>query len=251
MENAFWDLVASVKALTLNIGDKQAITKKATKLHDQLKRIDPIEHIAFKNQHSLIAIKERSIHDKLFNILKMPKNSPQQITLVFEEFIKGLPLTYFNQQKKHDIHQPIYHRLASCGDGSKTFREAFNICTNETIKEKRKVKKIIERCYIERLIYNDLYTHQTIHDEQDEEHLHWLEQTKHDFHTCFPRLDIKVTIEEYDGVFPIKLRIEKYRSNKLVYEETYQKELIHGPIPQYENLVVVTRNQKHTRIQVF
>lgn len=248
MDARLWDLFASVKSITLGIKDSN-ITKSSNKFFEELKRASPIEIEAFKNQHYstllklkhlLLSCKERSIHDKIFNILMMPKNSPQQITLVFEQFIKGI--TYF---KKESAQHPIYHRLASCGDGSKTFRESYNICTNKTIKEKR---KIIERCYTERLIYNELYIQQTINDDR---HKNWLEQTKLDFQTCFPRIDIKVNIEEYDGIFPIKVRVEKYRDDKLVYSEVFQKELIHGVIPRYEEIVVVTRNDAYHRIQRF
>jgi hypothetical protein len=250
MEKTLWDLVASVRAFSLNIGDKQAITKASNRFSEQLKRHSTIELLAIKNQHyqtllklkhNLLSIKERSVHDRIFNILQMPKNSPQQITLVFKEFIKGI--TYFRNQKDSQDH-PIYHRLASCG-------EAFNICTNKTAKEKRRVKKIIERCYLERLIYNEIYINQTINEDQDKAHIHWLEQTRQDFQTCFPRLDLKVSIDSWEDIFPTKLRIEKYKNGVITYTETFQKELIHGTIPVYEEITVITRNNQHVRIQRF
>lgn len=166
----------------------------------------------------------RSYHDQIFkNYLKMTKSSVLGITKVFGEFVKGI--TYF-EQGEYVLEKPVYHRLMSCGDGLRNFYQQCNGLSNKRIAKRR-----IETCYIERLIYNELYINQRLHfptrgdDEmsQDEGHRVWLEQTKSDFNSCFPNVDLRVKLE-YRGVYPIFVKIERYKHNRLVSIETYAKD---------------------------
>jgi hypothetical protein len=139
----------------------------------QLQKISPIEVHNFKVTYyeqivkikyglkSLSSLSEiQSLHDKIFKILNINKYTPLNITRHLGEFIKGI--TYFSYQQPIDD-APIYHRLSSCGNGSIAFREKYNQCTAAlTFKEKRNIKKQIETCYIERLIYNELYKDQIL-----------------------------------------------------------------------------------------
>ena len=69
----------------------------------------------------------RSIHDKIFkNIFKCDNYLPLGITLVFEDFIKGI--TYFKKEEEYSKKNPIYHRAASCGNSSEDFRKKYLEC---------------------------------------------------------------------------------------------------------------------------
>ncbi|MFM2010356.1 MAG: hypothetical protein RLZZ479_747 [Bacteroidota bacterium] len=93
-----------------------------------------------------------------------------------------------------------------------------------------KVKRQIQTCYLERLIYDDLYKKQTLFfpkqgdasPAQDDGHVHWLEQTKRDYLTCFPNEDIKVSLEEFHNntSFPTVLRVS--RNN---IDEVYKRKI--------------------------
>jgi hypothetical protein len=157
----------------------------------------------------------------------MSKSATLGITRIFGEFIKGI--TYF-KDGEYNLDKPVYHRLMSCENRSAVFRSMYQQC-NTTTSKKKIAKHRIETCYIERLIYDELYKNQRLHfpakgDEersQDEGHNSWLEQTKADFNSCFPNVDLKVKLE-YNNVYPIKVTIMRYKNNTLVSIETYEKE---------------------------
>ena len=149
-------------------------------------------------------------------------------------------------QKKNNTldYQPIYHRLSSCGPGDKSFRDTYNRC--ETGGNKRKVKKQIETCYIERLIYDELYKHQTLfipstptdNRTQDQGHKNWLQQTFADFQTCFPNVVVKVEITEYQQHWPTSLVIVRIK-NGVETKEEYTRDITISPsgLKQYDRFV--------------
>jgi hypothetical protein len=54
---------------------------------------------------------------------------------------------------------PIYHRSASCGNSSEDFQKKYFQCYNENEPNEIKIKQEhIFKCYLERLIYNDMFT---------------------------------------------------------------------------------------------
>ncbi len=104
----------------------------------------------------------RSIQDRLFNRLQRIAGwrVVAPATQVFESFIKGI--TYFAHE--HDARaKPVYHRLYSCGTASQEHRHGNLICSEGlTAAELRRRRPLIERCYIERLIYDQIYQHESI-----------------------------------------------------------------------------------------
>lgn len=245
LDDAFWNFARDIKRCTLNIIDitDPSINDSANVFINKLEQTEYIQRITFKDlrydnlsriKYHLAGLKSkqaRSIHDKIFRkLLNFEKAPPLKITKQFDEFLKGI--TYFAFQIPPDK-SPAYHRLSSCGSGTEAFRQAYNQCQKSMTKSKiSRVKKQIETCYIERLIYDDLYKKQTLFfptdgrssPSQDVGHTHWLEQTKQDFLTCFPDVEIKVTIEEFDGTLPITLRIYK-KIGAHSTEEVYKKSL--------------------------
>jgi hypothetical protein len=231
LDDAFWNFARDIKRCTLNIIDitDPSIDDSAETFIKELRYYN-----LSKIKYHLAGLKSkqaRSIHDRIFRkILSFEKAPPLKITKQFDKFLKGI--TYFAYQKPHDK-SPAYHRLSSCGSGTEAFRQAYNQCQKSMTKSKiARVKKQIETCYIERLIYDDLYKKQTLFfptdgrssPSQDAGHTHWLEQTKQDFLTCFPDVEIKVSIEEFDDTMPLTLRIYK-KIGAHITEEVYKKSL--------------------------
>ena len=54
--------------------------------------------------------------------------------------------------------EPIYHRLSSCGNGTDAFRKMNQQCVSTMDShEKNVIKHKIEKCYIERLVFDKLF----------------------------------------------------------------------------------------------
>jgi hypothetical protein len=148
---------------------------------------------------------------------------------MFHQFIQGV--TFFQHQA--GIQVPIYHRVNACGPWDHAFREAFQRCSEDMEEDRLEdVKKRIETCYIERLVYDEIYHGYTLHfpkrgDDihgQDEGHMHRLQVTKEDFATCFPHLDLEVSME-WDMGFPMHLKITRRSHGKVSSTETYQRSM--------------------------
>lgn len=161
---------------------------------------------------AVIAKFDRSMHDKIYNKLKISRYI-SNVTSIFEEFIKGI--TYF-EHEKDDKAIPIYHRLYACGPYADTHRQGNLICTQDMSKDElRRRRPLIERCYIERLIYNEIHKYYSLHfptkndsPTQDEGHLFRMKITQEDFQTCFPETTITVDIHHEDNI-PIKAVITR------------------------------------------
>ena len=142
------------------------------------------------------------------------------ITDLFINFIKGL--TYFSNELSDA--RPIYHRLYSCGPYEDSHRQGNLICTAHlTKKEISRRRTLIERCYIERLIYNELWQKEASTQEasQDQGHMFRLDLTKQDFETCFPGTVISVKLE-YNDNMPAMLIMKKVvggETTKIVYKK--------------------------------
>ena len=252
MEEAFWDFACGIRGCTLNIESLESISKSTMRFIRVLEKANYLEKATFKDRRysNLLEIKyfllkqktpqARSIHDIIFRQhLKFGKAPPQNITRCFDEFVKGI--TYFASENTSDI--PSYHRLTSCGTGTDSFRKTYNQCTSTMGKTQlAKVKRQIQTCYLERLIYDDLYKKQTLFfpkrgdtsPTQDEGHVHWLEQTKRDYLTCFPNEDIKVSIEEFHNNTSIPTVLRVSRNN---IDEVYKRKITNTEFLEYDPIV--------------
>jgi hypothetical protein len=191
----------------------------------------------------IIAKLSRSWHDKIYNKLQLSNGSA--ITHMFHEFIKGV--TYFKQEEDPKA-MPIYHRLYACGPYADTHRQGNLIChANLSKEELRRRRPLIERCYIERMIYDDIYKKFALHfpkghesPTQDEGHVARMKLTKEDFETCFPDTDIQVQVDAEDNM-PMKLTITRtVRGGKvttLIYERALENFTFFGIRPYRENVV--------------
>lgn len=152
------------------------------------------------------------------------------VTVLFQNFIKGI--TYFAHENDESNPRPIYHRLYSCGlQTPADYRLGNLVCLSSLSKEEvNRRRALIERCYIERLIYNELYKHESLHFpctgiqelSQDKGHIFRLDLTRQDFETCFPNTRILVHVEYHDGL-PFKLVIQRTSKTTSPITLTYTK----------------------------
>lgn len=166
----------------------------------------------------------RGFHDRVFlNIFEFKKKVPRGITKKFADFIGGI--TYFKDEAESDV-SPVYHRLSSCGDGSDAFRNLYQRCTPDLpLKQRKEIMRRIMTCYIERLIYDNMYSHYSPDGSQNEGHAHRLRITQEDFHSCFPHTDVKIAIE-YEQHLPYQIQIEIRKQDELVSTEKYVKSIV-------------------------
>ena len=173
-------------------------------------------------------------HDLIFtNLLGLDSRQvPREITRLFEEVLKGV--TYF--QSEQSTASPIYHRLFSCGPGDNAFRTAFHQCsTGMTKADKKRRQKRIRTCFLERLIYDELYKQECLHFPekgcdpmaQDRQHLFRLDLTRSDFQSCFPDRDMQVALHYEDGL-PLRLEVTHIKHGQVDYAETFQRSFHFG-----------------------
>ncbi len=171
--------------------------------------------------------KSRSLHDKIFvNIFKMNKHVPLGVTRIFEEFIKGI--TYFSNETEYRK-IPIYHRAASCGNSSSDFVRKYLKCySTNTPNNIKKKQEHIYKCYIERLIFDNMFKHSFTHIkdnisiEQNEGHKFQLTERGHNFNSCFLGIKIEIKII-YEDNFPTILKIYFYNNDNLIKKEEFEK----------------------------
>jgi hypothetical protein len=282
MEDAFWKLENAKRCYLAGVcNDYTQVIKLCKDLLQTVDKCseDKIKYFKDSQYDDLVSLKHflvdqiprdntfRSLHDKIFTKYFLLHKTPSSVTIIFEDLIKGI--TYFVDQIDHKQPNPspIYHRLLSCGPNHiRTFRETYLQCKLNQSKHKvQNTRKRIERCYTERLIYNELYINEQLSflgakkwespllpiimtDEsppsQDEGHLHWLNETRNDFHSCFPDHEIKITLENYVGMFPTKMIIARYFKNILTSTEIYIKTVNSTSVKKYLTVVDCYRQTK-------
>ena len=123
-------------------------------------------------------------------------NNRADIPALFAEFIRGI--TYFQNEEEQVEKRPLYHRLYSCGERGDSMYAALHRCNGTQSDDDRRVaEERITKCYIERLIFDEIYKHNTfffpltgtdVHGQNDS-HIIRNEQTYADYKTCFPNID--------------------------------------------------------------
>lgn len=66
-------------------------------------------------------------------------------------------ITYFATDT--DLERPIYHRTQSCGTSKSTLHAKFAHQPSDTKAESLRKKTALQKCYIERMVFNRLYNH--------------------------------------------------------------------------------------------
>lgn len=225
-----------IKLEEVSKNGKEEIIKKTKELLKELRKVENkrilLQGLIDRNYTDLKKLREillgiktnegRSISDKIFTkILKFESHMPLGITIVFENYVKGI--TYFSDEKENKDQIPIYHRASSCGNKKKNFRE---ILKNNSIEEKK--KKHIKKCYLERLIYDNMYRKMSLHFplelknqelKQNNGHSYQLTERSKNYYL---EEEIKIEIL-YENNFPILLTIYYITSGKRTKIERYLK----------------------------
>ena len=150
--------------------------------------------------NDIIRLRDRLYADLLFDI--QVENEMRKVTGIFNEFLKGI--TYFSNQIPNSG-QPVYHRPGfSCKSRGQKNDECDEKNSN-TVKASK--KKTIRICYIERLVYDELWI-KMMFSSQDLRHVSWLDDTMKAYQTCFSdgNIRIELTMND-DNTVPIILKI--------------------------------------------
>jgi len=139
------------------------------------------------NNGFLIGFRDR-MKQRLFEGIDII-NERRVVTRLFNEFIKGI--TYFGPAAAAAGTDPIYHRDGSCPP-----RDKPNLTCTSLLDPH--IKDRVYTCYIERLIYDELWI-QVMGSQQDLAHMEWLQNTHTAFQTCFPHTNVSVSIRMSNG----------------------------------------------------
>jgi hypothetical protein len=157
------------------------------------------------------------LRDKIFgSLLRNVQiiNEKKRVTGLFNNFIKGI--TFFSNEIPYDTNQPAYHRKESCTKRGSKNTECLQ---SNSLSVRQQKKREIRNCYIERLIYDDIWT-TIIHSSQDINHISWLEETKKAYEKCFPGNELFCKVEYTDNNIPYRLSIFD-GENEEIYEKRY------------------------------
>ena len=216
------DIDTVTKQLTSFIDDLRKLKEKEkNKLtedyHDLLSAIKfELEYLIREekgeNGNKLIRLRDRIFGSMLRNVHII--NEKKRVTSLFNNFIKGI--TYLSGQQPFDLNQPAYHRKESC---TKRGSKNTECLASNTASTRLKKQQEIRNCYIERLIYDDIWT-TLIHSSQDINHINWLEETRKAYKKCFPDNELSCKVEYTDNNIPHRLTIYDC-GNEDVYEKRY------------------------------
>lgn len=192
-------------------------------LHDMIQ--DSNRKKATYSTKLLLSVRDNIFRNELSYTVQA--NRYRIVSSIFDKFIRGI--TYFADEQEDAY--PIYHRLVSCGKIRDVDYTDFHTCFEENANNEI-AKQRIKTCYLERLIYDDIYRHQTLHfpvsgtegNVQDESHQFWLQKTKNDFHTCFPNMDVQLTLK-YENTYPVYMKAYVTQNGNFIEETEFQKRL--------------------------
>ncbi len=245
---------------------EHALERRLTAFEAALRRADgpQLENVKvtfageLKRLQHAVARPYRSLHDRIFVNLLGSSRPVEHVTRLFEDFVKGI--TYFAHEQE-GAGTPIYHRLYSCGPYADTHRLGNLVCSEGlSDAELRRRRPLIERCYIERLIFDALYRREALHfpasgnvrPGQDDGHLFRLDLTRQDFETCFPDTRIEVRLDYQHGMVPLALEVVRTcrgRRTRLSFQKRY--ELSPNGLGRYEDLVDCTKEAADGRLTLW
>jgi hypothetical protein len=152
--------------------------------------------------------------NNVFGVFHRRPSFIQLPTMLFNEFCKGI--TYFDNELI--VERPSYHRDASCGSKTDNVSKKFKIKSTDTLAEANRKKAAVRLCYIERLIYDAIYS--KILYTQDTRHLVEKQAMDRLHHEYFPTENISIEITYNDVVFPVGLTITttSYSHNHTIIE---------------------------------
>lgn len=177
---------------------------------------------------------------------------PMLCTPIFENFIIGITKFADTTQERAF---PSYHSSSSCGPykDNHIFRKKNKICLKKKMpsSEIQRRKVIAERCFLERLIYDEIYKQCCCYTEtQDNGHMGAIKQAQDDYMGCYPGQDIKVHIEMHMNL-PHTLIIERYKNNKLIVTEKYYRPLVTNNNMIKQDFAIRCEKEDHVRYKKY
>lgn len=172
----------------------------------------------------------KTSYDRIFIPMKYNQIIESKIvTDFFTQFVKGI--TYFKIEEQQ-LRLPIYHRNVSCGSKELTSEQQFI----DTMFGPKK-DKLIERCYLERTIYNILYN--KILDSQDFGHRFEYLNISRIYQNYYPNVYIDIEIEYLiDTNYPLRIIINKLDAiSKVIIETQIYTKTIDTITHIYENII--------------
>lgn len=268
---AFEHAATELRMHALGVGNLRALRASLVSLEGALHKATPVDVAVLKDLHHAALLRARreledaarsdpamrGFLDRIFgNALRLSHRSPANVTLMFGDLIRGI--TFFAEQGDCSgaIAFPAYHRLFSCGPGDDSYRTGRLVCHEDmSSSERNRRRPEIERCYIERLLYDAIYRHEALapslagaalgaraEASQDDGHLFRLDLTHNDFLSCFPGHDVTVDVAFQDG-WPMRVTLARSVRGQLVTTDVFEKTLVptaHGRLA-YDAVVECTR----------
>lgn len=262
MEKAFLDMAMRARELTLNIGTLAAVKKAFDRLENYWNAASDAERARLRTIHteeifriknSLLAFARqspvaRSVHDRFSNVVGAQGPLGASVTRKFEKLVAGI--TYFKGET--DGSMPVYHRFASCG---KIGTHDTLVCLEQLPRRERQARGYrVEKCFIERLVYDKLYTNESLafekHPEQgesmqDEAHIRYLDSIRKEFQRCFKGYDVYVEIVYNKDVvphWPCGVVIKRFKNGKLDTAEEHIRTIKDLDTKEYDDIVVSTKH---------
>lgn len=218
-------IVVQLDLLNKAIGRLKVVQREAMMKNDQYYKVINIlrydlqsniktsQDFAWKQQ--LIKMRDQIFGSKLKGLFA-EEQKQIQASRVFIKFIEGI--TSFANERPYNMRDLIYHKNGSC---SKNGTANFDCTATKNRSHKMSNTHLIEKCLIERLIYDHLWSH-IERLPQDIGHVEWLEKTRLAYTSCVPFGSIEIKVEEYE-IMPVKLEIKRYINGVCVDVETYKK----------------------------
>jgi hypothetical protein len=235
MEAALLQLVAAVRAgdnsgaiASASLSLCKSIDKFAAQGPRGLQAVQDIVTsypVALSSLHRALVAARPQLHAALFERLRLAADWRPILPAnrVFEAFVKGI--TYFADERDSNA-RPVYHRRSACGPATFEHRSGHLVCVEGLpAAELQRRRPLIERCYVERLIFDQIFRQEAAGEARDEGHVFNLERTMEDFRACFPKTKITVKVAYHLGM-PHRVTIERstpqsHGKTTLVYEKEY------------------------------
>lgn len=169
----------------------------------------------------MIVDKLRGICDVIMSTLGIRQPMKRFATVpavLLADLIRGI--THFSTDT--DVGWPKYHHNKSCGSPQLTVADKFMISATDTKSNVTHKKSALQKCYIDRLIYDRIY-HHVLH-RQEIRHLQELKKVENLWQEYHPgsRIEVDVGYDEDTGI-PNIVSISYQHSKNMLVHEIYQQ----------------------------
>lgn len=202
----------------------------------QILRKYPRKNTQFLHNNVRVPNLVELVMEPSFMYVTFTKQLLDYIATVFKEFMKGI--TFY--QTNTGVDRPIYHRDQSCGDRG-SLHELDCTYIYDDPDEYRKRSQKVRNCYIERLVYDEIFKAYFPSQEQNFQHRAMGLNTGRGidkFASCFPSTVLEVEIEwSADRLFPVQLVIYTTSPGKSKMEIYARSMNAYDPLEHNVNII--------------